>query len=66
MDEVLKMANLQIALGNETIDRLIEKLKEMKTDNNKVIRLLGEKNQPGLVIVHKDIDIEKIKKSSKK
>lgn len=57
------MSNMQITLGDESIDSLISQLKKMKQDNNTVIRMDGGKGAPHLVIVHKNLKVpEKRKK----
>jgi hypothetical protein len=53
------MSNVQLTLGDESIDGLIERLKKMKENNNVIIRMGGEKGAPGLVFVHKNFKVPK-------
>ena len=56
------MNNVQLTLGDESIDALIDRLKKMKENNNMVIRMPGEKGAPGLIFVHKNFKVPENKK----
>ncbi|MCX6707987.1 MAG: hypothetical protein NT001_07715 [Candidatus Woesearchaeota archaeon] len=53
------MSNVQLTLGDESIDALIDRLKKMKENNNTVIRMGGDKGAPGLIFVHKNFKVPK-------
>ncbi|MBD3313525.1 hypothetical protein GF345_03715 [Candidatus Woesearchaeota archaeon] len=49
------MQNMQLTLGDNSIDEFIKKLEGLKKDNNTIIRLGGGNGNPELVIVHKNL-----------
>lgn len=53
------MSNVQLTLGDDSIEALIDRLKKMKENNNMVIRMGGEKGAPGLIFVHKNFKVPK-------
>ncbi|MBU0536649.1 MAG: hypothetical protein KKE20_06795 [Nanoarchaeota archaeon] len=51
------MKNMQLTLGDDSIDSFIIKLKKLKDDHNTVLRIGGERGEPQLMIVHKNFKV---------
>lgn len=47
-----EMKNMQLTLADKSIDSFIEELKKLKQDNNRIIRMGGEKGGSELIIIH--------------
>ena len=54
--------NMRLTLNNDFIDRIMDQLKEMKTNHNKLVKLTSPDNQSTIVIEHADRDKIKSKK----
>ena len=58
--------NMQITLGDDNIDRMIEQLKKMKNDNNLIVRLGGDHGGPELLMVHRNFKVSEKEEKKKK